>query len=98
MTTAAAPASSRRRMLSIVYDSGDDDGTMGFFSVSPRYSVRKSIAFSSGRQPAEQAADCSPRLKPGFSQALGDQPAEQAADPNCPLLSPAPQARIISLI
>ncbi len=40
---AAAPASSIWRMLLIFFDSGDADGTMGFFRVRPMYFVVRSI-------------------------------------------------------
>src|SRR5262245_59452641 len=43
MTTAATPASSRRRMPSRSRVSGDDDAMIGFASASPRYSVVRSM-------------------------------------------------------
>jgi hypothetical protein len=44
MTTAAAPASSRRRILSTVCESGDEEATMGFFKTMFRYFVVRFMA------------------------------------------------------
>jgi hypothetical protein len=43
ITSAAAPASSSARAESTLRDSGEAEGTSGFFSLRPRYSVVRSI-------------------------------------------------------
>src|SRR5436853_3365128 len=46
ITTAAAPASSSLRIASRPRDSGDAEGTIGFFSFRPMYSVLRSIVIA----------------------------------------------------